>query len=707
MKRTLIFLIAILSSLVIVGYPAVAWFFGKQIETTLDDQYNALHDLVPFITLSDRNYDRGVFSSNETVTVTTALTPLATPVRFTLTSKIRHLPFVGMLVLETATVDSELTVNDGFKQDVSEWMGDKNLVAIHTTLHFNGGGNTTVTIPAFNSARLLSDEATLKIGFSKNLASYSMQGNMPKIVFSDKSGNRLQVSGMHFDRDHKRIFPDEPALYSGSDHLAIEQLDASGITAPTLSIGQLAVDRISTVDNDNEFVDDGAKIGMSAVKIADKDYGPAQLNMSFHHLHARTVASLYHAYLDAKEKNSVRAYNYLEVIAATASLNQELLKHDPEFRIDRLSFTRPEGESILSALFKIRDAQPSDFSNPMALLAKFYISVDIKIPEQFISELTQNKFASVSQPGGGFDKELARMVTEGYVSREDGYIKTRFEFHDGKVWLNSKQYVQPVMAMNPTPFAGGPAYNDMPALAKRLNCSACHSINRPLVGPSWMDVSNRYRNATQFESQGRIYPLEEGLMLRISKGGAGHWGHMPMPAIDAMGNRQAEIRELVRFILALAKTDAYSPRTINGEAVSPFNRSAGVTPSFRIGESFDDFIADIKMQGYTSAAIDPHSRTANGEVTSVSLGFTGIRLFFANTGKHELETIRYDAPYSGKVRGIGLGDSLFKLNNMLGSPVKPPWKFADNSVYLYPGESNRYDRFDIAGGVVKTIFVLR
>lgn len=113
------------------------------------------------------------------------------------------------------------------------------------------------------------------------------------------------------------------------------------------------------------------------------------------------------------------------------------------------------------------------------------------------------------------------------------------------------------------------------------------------------------------------------------------------------------------------------------------------------------------MQGYTSAAIDPHSRTANGEVTSVSLGFTGIRLFFANTGKHELETIRYDAPYSGKVRGIGLGDSLFKLNNMLGSPVKPPWKFADNSVYLYPGESNRYDRFDIAGGVVKTIFVLR
>lgn len=95
--------------------------------------------------------------------------------------------------------------------------------------------------------------------------------------------------------------------------------------------------------------------------------------------------------------------------------------------------------------------------------------------------------------------------------------------------------------------------NEMPELAKRLNCSACHSISRRVVGPAWVDVSSRYKNATNFEYQGKEYPLKEGLLLKVSQGGSGHWGQMPMPPIDPNGHMQTDIKELITFILGLSK----------------------------------------------------------------------------------------------------------------------------------------------------------
>jgi cytochrome c551/c552 len=93
----------------------------------------------------------------------------------------------------------------------------------------------------------------------------------------------------------------------------------------------------------------------------------------------------------------------------------------------------------------------------------------------------------------------------------------------------------------------------MPQLARKNNCAACHSIGKKIVGPAWLDVATRYKGATKFEYKGKEYPLLEGLMMKVSLGGSGHWGVMPMPANDYAGIKQAEIKELVQFILGLAK----------------------------------------------------------------------------------------------------------------------------------------------------------
>jgi cytochrome c len=96
---------------------------------------------------------------------------------------------------------------------------------------------------------------------------------------------------------------------------------------------------------------------------------------------------------------------------------------------------------------------------------------------------------------------------------------------------------------------------DMPALAKELNCNTCHAIDHKVVGPSWQDVADKYvgTNVTTFTYNGKEYPLAEGLVMKVSKGGAGNWGSVVMPALDPVGKKKDKIVELIQFILGLAK----------------------------------------------------------------------------------------------------------------------------------------------------------
>ncbi len=98
-------------------------------------------------------------------------------------------------------------------------------------------------------------------------------------------------------------------------------------------------------------------------------------------------------------------------------------------------------------------------------------------------------------------------------------------------------------------------YIQMPDIAKKNNCTPCHDIYRRLIGPSWMDVSKKYSAAAKFTYNAQEYPLLEGLMMKVSKGGAGSWGAMPMPPNDASGAKQADIKEMVTFIIGLEKSD--------------------------------------------------------------------------------------------------------------------------------------------------------
>jgi len=92
-------------------------------------------------------------------------------------------------------------------------------------------------------------------------------------------------------------------------------------------------------------------------------------------------------------------------------------------------------------------------------------------------------------------------------------------------------------------FSGSALATEMPELAIKMYCTACHTIDKKLLGPTWQDVANKYKGDAGAAA---------ALQVKISKGGSGNWGNLAMPAIDAAGTKQAEIKELVDFILGLA-----------------------------------------------------------------------------------------------------------------------------------------------------------
>jgi cytochrome c len=101
--------------------------------------------------------------------------------------------------------------------------------------------------------------------------------------------------------------------------------------------------------------------------------------------------------------------------------------------------------------------------------------------------------------------------------------------------------------------AGTTMAAEMSDLAKKNNCVACHAMDKKLVGPAFMDISKKYKGATAYTFKGKEYPLVEGLMMKVSQGGSGNWGSMAMTPNDPAGKKQDQIKELVEFVLGLAK----------------------------------------------------------------------------------------------------------------------------------------------------------
>ena len=79
-------------------------------------------------------------------------------------------------------------------------------------------------------------------------------------------------------------------------------------------------------------------------------------------------------------------------------------------------------------------------------------------------------------------------------------------------------------------------------LAQKYACTACHAVDKKLLGPAYNDVVKKYAG-----QKDAVASLSDS----IRKGGSGKWGPVPMPAQPTLSD--ADVKTLATWILGGAK----------------------------------------------------------------------------------------------------------------------------------------------------------
>jgi len=89
--------------------------------------------------------------------------------------------------------------------------------------------------------------------------------------------------------------------------------------------------------------------------------------------------------------------------------------------------------------------------------------------------------------------------------------------------------------------AAAPAFAaDELALAQKSACTACHAVDKKVVGPAYKEVAAKYRGDKTAEAR---------LIDKVKKGGTGVWGEVPMPPNSTVSDE--DIKKLVKWVLSL------------------------------------------------------------------------------------------------------------------------------------------------------------
>jgi len=79
-------------------------------------------------------------------------------------------------------------------------------------------------------------------------------------------------------------------------------------------------------------------------------------------------------------------------------------------------------------------------------------------------------------------------------------------------------------------------------MLKKSGCTACHAIDKKVVGPAYIEVAEKYKGDAGAAAK---------LATKVKNGGSGVWGQVPMPPNAQVSD--ADIKTMVAYILALKK----------------------------------------------------------------------------------------------------------------------------------------------------------
>ena len=484
------------------GVGFAAWSGGKVVGE-LQSQTAEMLAPFPSVKVVENSVSKGLFSSVHTVTLdigcaadaaaaaaatdNPAATPAAPgaapkPVQITFRDHVRHGPLPGGKSVGLATIDTELVLPPEVAANIAKVFGDKPFVSMHTSIGFGGSYVSELKSPPFKYAEKGTGDidwqgiqATVRGNLKGGIAaggSYTFEAPGLNVNFADEKGTgNLRVA--------KMVMQGEVLPHTGTGFLLAPSRGTAGISSMEFVFKEAGEGNVKPVNVvfDNLQLTSEAKIDnglwSSNSKLSGKgrvdDFAIDKVDMqvSLSRIHAATYEQL----IGKMMKSSFNCHkpgNEEAEIKEAMALQEEmqkgfatLLKHNPEYALDRLAIDIGGKTAEMSYRLGAKDVTEADAAMPLPALlgTKAYGHASFKVQSGWIEQVVKKVITLKPLPEGasvdtmvastmGFiNASLDGLVTEGYLAREGDAITSKASFEGGALKVNDKPMNVPLGAM--------------------------------------------------------------------------------------------------------------------------------------------------------------------------------------------------------------------------------------------------------------------
>ena len=460
MKKTVI-AAAILAAILLLAPNALGRFAESRSDAVLDQMVSHM----PYLSIVERDWERGWFTSRQRVTFESRLPAggEGRP-RFTVHNQVLHGPLLGLSGIGAARVKTSIDLPASMQQEIRDVFGPEPALEAVTRLGFLGGGSTRLTsrgrtVTAEDGSEIRYDTVKFTVDFSRDISSYEMDGRMPRIEIRGTDGQVMVLDRLTLEGEADRI-DGYQYLYDSSFDLRLRALDIEG---PQGDFRLKDAHYTGELDADEGLYAMQLRMGSGAVEGASVESSGLAIrevhyDLTLRHLHAQTVDAIYGAmqalYRDAPFEQAEADPEVIDEAMSESVLNPlaqhagALLAHDPELSLDRVGFVTPEGEAVLKGVIRVTGMSEQDFQSGgfLAVLGKLQADLTFEIDAAVADKLPNGEF--LAQTG----------VSAGYLVRDEDKLVARIGFRDGALIINGRSQAVPLPGIAPPGLVPSPEF---------------------------------------------------------------------------------------------------------------------------------------------------------------------------------------------------------------------------------------------------------
>ena len=441
------------------GYLGATAWSGTQARSRYHDQIARAQARLPFLRVSEEQYQKGFFTSTSTTTLQFGCATAADPqaATATVTSTIHHGPLAAG-TLAGAVIDSQLRIAGAQIQPVVDAFGGVPLT-IRTVVGFTGSAHSTFDSPA----------AKLPIGTGGEVAWQGLTGTLDTGKDARAASYRFRSPGLTIT---------DPTTHA-TVRLAGLALEGDG--KATNDTGLITVGKMQGTLDSMEIgaggADDSAKLVLSALKLNSNTWLDGDLlagtgtfsgsgsfgDTKIDHFDMQTSMQRWHAptYQHLMETATKEIYrcDSQDKMADLLGLQEKMkgdlvamLRYEPELSLDKLAVQSGGLSGEISYSIGVDGVTEADAGLPAValLMAHGRAQAAARFPVEWLRKMTTMGTARLQGKAADpamFDMMLAQAQAQGYVVRDSDYVKTKVELANGVMKVNGKPL---------GPGAGGP-----------------------------------------------------------------------------------------------------------------------------------------------------------------------------------------------------------------------------------------------------------